>query len=246
MSTDPVVTSMSDERTFQLIAEDLAQPLLRSAILAEHALINSDKSIDHLRLIAQESRYGLLLLEGLQLAANYGFGKQQLPLEPVSVGSVLVDVTAELRQLAKLLGVEANWQLTGSTTTVSGHRKALFQAIYSIGHDVLLHLANTETKKDNNQLILAAKRTKLGVHVGIFSPQKKIIGGSLKDFEQLAGIARRPMHNTIQTAGGGIFVARALCTSMNTELRAGHKALHGGFSWFMPHNQQTSLLDMVI
>jgi hypothetical protein len=86
-----------DQRLLRALAEQLKLPLLQIARQAELAVNHDNIYLNSINSIAEMS---LRLIDGFLLSAE-NYGQEVLPLEPVSVSSLLYDTAQMLQPLAK-------------------------------------------------------------------------------------------------------------------------------------------------
>jgi hypothetical protein len=220
-----------DQRLLRALAEQLKLPLLQIARQAELAANPDNIYLNSINSIAEMS---LRLIDGFLLSAE-NYGQEALPLEPVSVSSLLYDTAQMLQPLAKQHDCEIEVHLSGRYGPAMAHAESLQAAFTLLGYSLVE--ART-ADKERHQLILAAHRSVSGLVAGLFDNQPGLTTDMLRRGRALYGHARQAMPTVGAGAGAGIFVADSLLRNMEAPLHmARHHKLNGLATTLIPSQQ---------
>jgi len=221
----------ADERLLRALAEQIKLPLVQIARSAELGQAVPDlASWGTVSLIADTA---LQLVDAFLLSA--GREQQALPLEPVSVSSVLRDVAYKLAPLARYHDCDVAVHLSGRYGPVMADRKGLETALTLLGAS-LIEAHTTEDQR--HELVLAAHLSPAGLVAGVFDNQSGLSVDMLRRGRALYGRAKQPLPDVTSSSGAGIFVADALLSNMAAPLHvARHHKLSGLAATLHPSRQ---------
>lgn len=217
------------------LAEQLKVPFLQIARHAELASLSKD--LESLGDISVAASGALKLIDnyilGVQLAQQPGY---VFDTEPVSVPSVLYDVTAELMPLAKSYGIKLDLSVDGKFTPVMAHRKGLQAALVSLGYSLIEALPANDAPQ--LRLQFSAHHCRYGVVAGVYCNADNLSAKTLQQGRLLHGKARQPLTQLSPSSGAGIFVADALLQAMQSQLTTSrHHNLRGLAAVLQPNPQ---------
>lgn len=207
------------EQNHQLLkamAQELRLPLLQIARQAELGL-NGDNSVQAVRASANQA---LWLVDTYLLSQH--FGQAALPLEPVTISSVLDDAAHDLDGLAKQYSCSLQLELGGRLGPVMANRQALRAVLVGLGSSLIG--ASSSNKAGKPQIILSSYRTKKGVVAGVYS--------------QTDGLSQA----LFKQAGATIYMANQLLDGMDSQLRLAKRRQLTGLAATLLPSQQLALV----
>lgn len=235
----PHMCGVHDASLLQSVAEQLRSPLTVIARQAELLILENTAQEISTNMSVQATTALTLVdnyLLGLQLLSN----QAALELEPVSVSSILVDVTHALEGFATQYGVSLNMDIAGRYEPVMAHRQALRAALISLGFS-LVEAISTQPKGPQKSLSLAVHKAQGGIVAGIYGPLE-ISATEWRRAKQLRGTASQPVASLLGTSGAGMFVADALGQAMETNVRVGRFAHKTGLAMTLLPSQQLQFI----
>lgn len=215
------------------VAEELKLPLLQIARRAEQGLLSGSTD---LATIVSTADNALRLLDSYSLGVRLSMESSLLDVEPVSVSSVLYDAGQQLDSLAKSYGVGLELSISGKHGLVMAHRQGLQAALVSLGSAFIEALPAQEGPQ--LKLQLATHRSRYGIVAGLYTDTKQITAQALQRGRMLQSSSRQPLLGVTHTSGAGIFVADALLSAMDLDLKASrHQGLYGLGTLLQPNHQ---------
>lgn len=197
------------------VAEQLRLLLLqvaRTSELAEERGL-TDQQLANLR---QSSQIGLSLVDHYLLGLKRRDDQTMLPLEPVSLSSLLNEIAHELTPIAKTYGSDLELNIAGKYPPIIANRQALKAALVSLGYGLIT--GQTATQGSRQSIQLAAHRIPRGMVAGIYS-DSVVSEKQLQIGRYLRGSASQPIIGLAPASSAGIFVADGLFSSMGSNLR---------------------------
>lgn len=223
MSSSTQRGNAQTERLFTALVDQLKTPLLQISYDSELA---HDGALTDIKTTATQA---LHLIETYILSTQ----QQELPLEPVTLSSVLYDVAQSLQPLAKQYGSDLDLRIEGRYGPVMAHRPTLAAGLVTIGQSLI--------EADNgahSSLTLAVYKHKSGLSAGVFGEVLDLTPQLFRRAMRLYGDSRQPMPSASAFSGAGFYVAQNLFEQMNTTLRvAHHRKLTGLAASFLPSTQ---------
>jgi len=162
----------------------------------------------------------------LQLVDSYLLGLEllrhqtQLPLEPVSVSSMLVDTAHTLTRFAQQYGIDVEVRVGGRYEPVMAHAGGLRAALLSLGFGLVETYAAQESRH-RRQLMLATHRTSQGIVTGVYGAGDIVNAEQWRTASGLLGRAPQPLTGLTTGTGAGLFVADTIFRGMESRLRVG-------------------------
>ena len=211
------------ERLLRALTEQLKSPLLQIAYQAELQDVQTLPAI------------GLTAARALQLIDTYILSTQQqaLPLEPVSVSSVLYDVAQLLDPLARQHNCRLEIAVGGKYGPVMAHQKGLEAALVTIGQSLIE--ADTTA---HPRLVLSAYKNRQGIAAGMFGNHPDLTPEAFRRALGLIGNARQPLPTVSPLNGAGLYMAEAIFETMDARLQVTrHHKLTGLAASLVPSAQ---------
>lgn len=235
MANDSLCDKNGDATLLLSVAQQLKQPL---TILGRYAeLAQTDKTVLTPELVRSQSKAALTLLDNYMFGLNLLLNQQELPLEPVSVASSLVDTAHSVRDFAKQYGVAVEIAVDGRYEPVMAHKQALCAALASLGLALVEGIATQERRR---QMTLSVHRNTYGIVAGLYGLTEL----SAADWRQaltLRGKATQPLA-ALAGSGAGVFVADALAQAMDTQVRVSKHKREMGLAITLQPSQQLQLV----
>jgi K+-sensing histidine kinase KdpD len=202
------------------IAEQLKTPLSIIARQTElYELSGSRRPLDHTAIHVQATT-ALTLVESYLLGLQLLHEQTELPLEPVSISSLLVEVAQDLEAIARQYNTGLQLQIAGKYPPVMASRRGLKAVLLSLGYALL-----ESYPLKNQHLTVAVHQTPHGIITGIYGDYEQLDSQQWRRALALQGKASQPFQAMSSGSGAGIFVADAILQAMATRLRVG-KYLH--------------------
>lgn len=215
------------------VAEELKLPLLQIARQTEQGRLTGKAD---LALVQSTADTALRLLDHYALGVRLALEAETLPVEPVSVSSILYDTGQQLDALAKNYGVGLELSVAGRYGPVLAHKQGLQAALASLGAALIEALPAQETTQ--LRLRLATHRSRYGIVAGLYADTRQLSREALQQGRRLQRHSRQPMTHLTHTSGAGIFVADTILQAMNLSLKSSrHQNLYGLGTVLQPNNQ---------
>jgi hypothetical protein len=213
------------------VTEQLKVPLLQIARQAEYANLQGAADAQQ---ITETATTALRLLDSYALGVRLSLQHDALPIEPVSLSSVLYDSGQQLDGLAKRYGVSLELRL-GRFGPVMAHKEGLEAALVSLGAALIEALPAQETQLT---LQLATHRCRYGIVAGMYTDNQELSAKALRQGRNMLAQARQPLASLSHSNGAGIFVADALLAAMQLRLQASrHHGWYGLGAVLQPNHQ---------
>ena len=225
---------------FATLAEQVKTPFVQIAHAAELSRLNpGKKELDVLfDTISLTSQAAMKLIDGYLMSVQLQRGAY-LPLEPVSLSSVLHDSMGSLKSYAAAHNCTIELAVSGKYGPVMARPEVVKTAIESLGYS-FIEAAGAMGKK--TRLLLMVRRSPHGITAGVFSDAGRLSSTLFKQAKILKGIARQPLGEFSAGSGAGVFVADALFDWLQSPMRVStYKKLHG-LSATMSLSKQLSLV----
>lgn len=202
---------------FTTLAEQVKLPFVTVKHAAEllRAHPNPEELESLLQTIALTSSSALKLIDGYLLSVKLQ-NDPSLPLEPVSLSSVMYDTAHSLDTYAKAHDCKVELHLGGKFGPVMARREVVQSAIEALGYSFIDAISRPE---EPAKVILAVRRTSAGISTGVYSKFDKLNSGLLKQAKILKGVARQPLGDFSAGSGAGVFVADALFEFLDSPVR---------------------------
>ena len=237
MQGDSANKSQETTQLLRSVAEQLKMPLSTIARQAELGQLTGDLSLTDLSAIRTHASAALTLVDcyllGLQLIRE----QAALPLEPVSVSSLLVETAHELEAFAKQYDTTLELHIAGKYEPVMAHHAGLKSALLSLGYALL----ESYPVQQRGRMSLAVHRTPNGIVTGLYGDFEQLSSKAWRTALQLQGKAPRPFES-LSSNGAGLFVAEAILQAMDTKLRIGKHRKQQGLATTLQPSQQLSFV----
>lgn len=219
------------------VAEQLKLPLSVIARRAELAEMSGDYSVQDAASIRTQADIGLALIDSYLLGIDLWRQQSSLPLEAVSVSSVMADTAHGLYKYARQLGVSIDMSVDGRYGPVMANPRGLRAAMLALGC-ALVEAVQTD-KSGKPKLTLAVHRNEQGIVAGIYGLNGEFNPRQWRGGQGLYGQSPQPMP-TLHGSGAGLFVADAILQAMETNLIVGRHGRQAGLkAVFIPSQQLT-------
>lgn len=211
---------------FASLAEQVKLPFVQIAHAAELSRLNPEpKELERLfDTISVTSQAAMKLIDGYLLSVELQ-KEPSLPLEPVSLGSVLYDSMHDLQAYAAAHDCTLELSVQGKYGPVMARPEVVKTAIESLGYSFIEAASSLGTQA---KVLLLVRRTAQGITAGVFSDAGKLSATLFKQAKILKGQARQPLGNFSAGSGAGVFVADALFDWLESPMRVSkHRTMHG-------------------
>jgi len=221
---------------FTSLAEQVKLPFVTIAHAAELSRLNPGPAeLESLfRTISLTSESALKLIDGYLLSVQL----QQapgLPLEPVSLSSVLYDTAQRLDAFAKAHDCEIELHLKGKYGPVMARPEVIKTALESLAYSFIEAASRQGVK---TRIALLARRSGAGMTAGVFSDTDRLSSTLFKQAKVLKGKARQPLGDFSAGSGAGVFVADALFEWLKSPMRVSRfESLQGLAATLVPSKQ---------
>jgi len=221
---------------FTSLAEQVKLPFVTIAHAAELSRLNPGQAeLEELfKTISLTSEAAMKLIDGYLLSVQL----QQapgLPLEPVSLSSVLYDTAERLDKYAKAHDCEIELHVQGKYGPVMARPEVVATAIESLGYSFI---EAASRQNNTSKIVLMARKTGTGMTAGVFSDADRLSSALFKQAKILKGKARQPLGDFSAGSGAGVFVADALFAWLESTMRVSKfKSFHGLAATLAPSNQ---------
>jgi len=218
------------------VAEQLKIPLTVIARQAELGHMTGDGTLVDASTIRVQADAALQLVDSYLLGIRLLREQTELPLEPVSVSSLLVDVAHSLERFAEQYRVQLEVSIAGKYQPVMAHQQGLKAALVSLGFALVEAQAAQGTGA--KRVTLAIHRTPHGLVTGIYGQYEELAAKQWRRALQLQTSASQPFHGLLAGSAAGLFVADAILRSMHSHLRPGRFAGQQGLATTLQPSQQ--------
>lgn len=223
-----------DERLLRALAEELKLPLVQIARQTE--LSNTGESSDTLNQIGATARMALKLVDGFLLSSQLQT-MENVPMEPVSLSSVLTDAAHRLEPLARQNNCDIEVSLSGRYGPAMANRQSLDSALLLLGYSIIEGWSG-EGEPRRHEIVLGAHRSASGLVAGVFDNQPGLSAEVFRRGRALTGSVRQTMPAISSSNGAGVFVADSLLRAMSAPLHvARHHKRVGLAATFHPSKQ---------
>ena len=223
--------SSADDRTLRALAFELKNPLINIARLAE---LNDEDTSSQMQQIAEQA---LTLIDGYLLNAQTEYGQTMLELEPVSLGSVLYDVSNRLRPQAR----QHNTSLVledRSHELVMTHRSALTSVLSVFGSTLIGYGEAAE----HREIFMRGYKTRAGkIGIGLFS-DIKMTQDDLRSALELQGKAHMPLSRVNGNLHVSLSIAEGLCKAIGGAITVKHMGRLSGLATELPRSEQLAFV----
>jgi hypothetical protein len=219
------------------VAEQLKIPLTVITRQAELGQLAGDPSLVDGAVIRTQAAAALQLVDSYLLGLELVRSQQQLPLEPVSISSLLVDIAHSLEQFAQHYRVQLELSIAGKYQPVMASSRGLRAAFLSLGF-ALVEAQAAQAHGKPHRLTLAVHRTPQGIITGMYGQYEDLAADQWRRALQLQGRATQPFRALMPGSGAGLFVADTILRSMESGLHVGrHEGLTGLAATLQPSQQ---------
>jgi hypothetical protein len=219
------------DTTLRALAFELKNPLINIARHAELADKNAASKIQH------TAEQALMLIDSYLLHAQTEYGQTTLDLSPTIMGSVLYDVSWQMRTQASLHNTEIIID-DRAHEPVMTHRQALTSVLQVFG-DTLLGIGESNRRQ---QIILRGYKTRTGkLGIGMFT-EAKISQTDLSRALLLQGRAYMPLSQLNNNSNASLAIADGLCRAIGGEMTVKHMGKLSGLATELPRSEQLAFV----
>lgn len=225
------------EDLFACLAEQIKSPILQASTAAQ-AMDTTDAVTANSQLaIVEASQSALRLLDGFLLSLKLQ-RDGKLELEPVSVSSLLYDVSQSLYQYAKLNNCRLEMDIAGRSGPVMSHQRALKFALINLGYSFI----SASNSSGGKTIKLVAKQTGKGVTAGVFAESKSLSKVLFDRAKIIKGFAHQPIAEFSNDNAAGVFVADSLLNNIGSKMRVSKRNGAAGLAVDLLPSYQLSLV----
>lgn len=219
------------DTTLRALAYELKNPLINIARRAELA----DEST--FTQIQQTAEQTLALIDNYLLHAQTEYGQTRLDLSPTIMGSVLYDVSVQMRSQAD--SYNAEFIIDDRThEPVMTHRQALTSVLTVFGQTLL----GVSSAKKRQKIILRGYKTRQGnLGVGLFT-DFKVSQDDLERALLLQGKAHMPLSQIESSSHASLAIADGLCRAIGGAMTVKHMGGLSGLATELPRSEQLALV----
>jgi light-regulated signal transduction histidine kinase (bacteriophytochrome) len=225
---------------FRTLAEQVKLPFLQIKHAAELSQYNLEQSQikDSLEVINLTSTAALQLIDGYLLNIKLQL-EGQFYLEPVSLGSVIYDVSDKLDKFARAHDCELELRVAGRYEPVMARREVVETALKTLGYSFIEALSQAGS---HSKIILVVRRNNKGISTGIFADKSNLSRQLFKQAKSLKGMVRQPLTSFSSDSGAGVFVADSLFAHLDSPLKTARLKTALGLAATLTPSQQLSLV----
>jgi hypothetical protein len=230
--TDQRITGQ--DKSLRALAFELKHPL---ANIARQAELGDPSLMADMQQTAEQA---LQLIDSYILHAQTEYGQVALDLSPTSVGSVLYDVSNQLRPQAARSNTE--FILDDRTHELAmTHRQAL-TSILTVFGTTIMGLASEQELKTPQKIILRGFRTRAGkIGIGMFG-NAKLNQDDLRRALALQGRAHMPLAQASSTVHISLAIADGLCRAIGGSMQVKHMGRLSGLATELPPSEQLAFV----
>ena len=196
-------------------------------VIARSAELGDNVSIEQIQLSAEQS---IKIIDGLILADSIKNGQIQLQLQPIGIGSVMHEVSYDVRSsINKPVSLEilANKSVDTNLSLVKSLLFSLSIFTNSIEHSEII-FKSFESKPDK-------------VNIGIFSKRLQITQSDLDNGMKRIDKSDMPIPKYSSSAGASLLVAKKISDILDTNLSVKKHRNTRGFTVELPVTKQLGL-----
>jgi hypothetical protein len=223
----------TEDMNLRALVFQLKNPLVNIARLAE---LGDEQTPYNIQSTAEQA---LMLIDSYLLHAQTEYGQVALDLEPACLGSVLYDVSAQMRERANWHNIDLVIDDRVSEPVMT-HRPAL-NTIMNVFGETLLGAHREKTSKNMN-IVLRGYKTRAGnLGIGMFS-EVKLSQDDIRRAMQLQGRAHMPLSALSNSAHVSLAIAEGLCRAIGGSMTVKHMGGLSGFATELPRSEQLALV----
>jgi hypothetical protein len=225
----------ADGLLFAALAEQVKLPFMTIAHAAELLRLNpgADELEKLLATISLTSDAAMKLIDGYLLSVQLQQGAT-LPLEPVSLGSVVYDTAQRLAAYARAHDCEIEVDIRGRYGPVMARTEVVKTALEALGYSFIEAASRPGLK---TKVVVSVRKISGGISAGVYSDMA-ISSALFKQAKILKGLARQPLGDFSAGSGAGVFVADALFDWLDSPMRVARlSGLQGLASTLIPSRQ---------
>ncbi len=219
------------------LARELKHPLTYISRRAELSVDSGDDAA--LSAIMQSAANALALIDSYLLSARSEYGQQQLPLEPIGIGSVLFDVAQILNQSARSRNCTLE-VITGHAGPVMAHAEGLRSALTCLTSQLLL--CDSDESKPRIIRLNAYKQNSNSPVAAVLDPYIKLSQKNLSVARRMQGRSHMALSSRSMGSGVHLAIAESLAQSIGARLDVVHRQGMSGFGLRLIRSEQLQLV----
>lgn len=225
---------------FAALAEQVKLPFMAIAHAAELSRLNPGQAeLERLfSTISLTNESAMKLIDGYLLSVQLQQGAE-LPLEPVSLGSVAYDTAQRLMSYAHAHDCELEVDIRGKYGPVMARHEVVKTAIEALGYSFIEAASRPGAK---TRVILSVRKIAGGMSAGVYSDTDKLSSNLFKQAKVLKGVARQPLGDFSAGSGAGVFVADALFEWLGSPMRVARLSGMQGLASTLVSSRQLNLV----
>ena len=202
-----------------LLAEELKQPLI--------AITHASEQHDHEAARLQAER-ALRTLDAIILGEQLASGQVELDLQPLHIGSVMVDVQQRLAPALKQRSIDAELSLRRGLALIDTDKRVVSSILTSLWQIMLSSVGSAAN------VTFTAKGYKGGIRVAISSPEAQLDG---LNAPRISPQSAQPLKD-LAGSGGDFLAATQLAELLGTKLTTSKRSI----GVLLPKSSQLSLV----
>jgi hypothetical protein len=219
------------------VAEQLKEPLSVISRRAELVCLTGDYSFDDANGMRIQADIGLALIDSYLLGLDLWQSQSELPLEAVSVSSIMADTTQSLYRYARQMDVTLDMSIEGRFGPVMSNARGLKAAMLSLG----CAMVDAAQGSEDRRLTFAVHRSRQGIAAGMYGLSGQLNSTQWGSSQSLQGKSGQPLP-ALHGSSAGLFVANSILQAMGSQLGVGRRSRQNGLrAEFLP-SQQLSLI----
>ena len=230
--------SLDYNHLFACLAEQIKLPLVQVSSMVEALdLASIQKIINDQKVIMEINQSALRLIDGFLLSVKLQ-RESQINLEPVSIGSLLYEVSESLYGYAKSNNCEIELDVANKCGLVMSHNQALKSALINLGYSFI----SASDKSSRRSIRLVANHNNKGITTGVFSDSSALTKSLFRNSKRIKGLAHQPMASFSSDNATGVFIADSLFDSIGSTMKVSKRSGNTGLVTTLLPSHQLSLV----
>jgi hypothetical protein len=213
-----------------LLSEELKQPLIRIARLAE-----LDQHANCAKEVIASTQSALALIDAYSIGLNT---QQQLDLEPVGASAVLHDAAHELSKYQSVFDAKVRLDIKGRCKPVMVNKSAFKHVITLIGQ-MFMQLPSDSASQ---VITLGMHNSKHGIIAGVYADVAADQFASLRIPNLLTGHARQILPGTIHGSGANVVLANSIARLFDSTVKKSRHSNQNGYGMTLRTSSQVQLV----
>lgn len=214
------------------LAEQLKLPLVQISSIAE--VFIHDNSHADINEISEISKASLNMIEGYLMSVRLQ-QESSIKFEPVAIGSVMYDVSQQIRRYAKIYNCEVDIDVDKKCGLVMSSRKIFLNSMVNLSYGLISATTNSRIR-----LVVTSKGD--SIVAGVFSKIPGLNKAMLENAKLLKTESRNPLHKVSSGMVGGVFVADSLMSLVGSGVIVSRNKNESGLAVNLVQSNQLSLV----